>query len=93
MAHPTALNPTVEQVTQRIRQRSRERRRLYEAHMAAQHRQGVQRGELSCGNLAHGFAGCDHSGDKQRLKLTNSANLGIVSSYNDMLSEIGRAHV
>lgn len=86
MAHPTALNPTVEQVTQRIRQRSRERRKLYEAHMAAQHRQGVQRGELSCGNLAHGFAGCDHTEDKQRLKLTNSANLGIISSYNDMLS-------
>ncbi|MDX5376568.1 MAG: phosphogluconate dehydratase [Halomonas sp.] len=86
MARPTALNPTVEQVTGRIRERSRERRKLYEAHMAAQHRQGVHRGELSCGNLAHGFAGCDHAGDKDSLKLTNSANLGIVSSYNDMLS-------
>ncbi|QOR39757.1 phosphogluconate dehydratase [Billgrantia diversa] len=86
MARPTALNPTVEQVTDRIRERSRGRRKLYEAHMAAQHQQGVHRGELSCGNLAHGFAGCDHAGDKDRLKLTNSANLGIVSSYNDMLS-------
>ncbi|MGR2739554.1 phosphogluconate dehydratase [Billgrantia sp. Q4P2] len=86
MARPTALNPTVEQVTGRIRDRSRERRKLYEAHMAAQHKQGVHRGELSCGNLAHGFAGCDHAGDKDRLKLTNSANLAIVSSYNDMLS-------
>jgi phosphogluconate dehydratase len=86
MARPTALNSTVEQVTACIRDRSRERRRLYEAHMAAQHKQGVHRGELSCGNLAHGFAGCDHADDKDRLKLTNSANLGIVSSYNDMLS-------
>ena len=86
MARPTALNPTVDQVTARIRERSRQRRKLYEAHMAAQHQQGVHRGELSCGNLAHGFAGCDHAGDKDRLKLTNSANLAIVSSYNDMLS-------
>ncbi|WP_104202234.1 phosphogluconate dehydratase [Billgrantia saliphila] len=86
MARPSALHPTVDQVTSRIRERSQGRRKLYEAHMAAQHKQGVHRGELSCGNLAHGFAGCDHAGDKDRLKLTNSANLGIVSSYNDMLS-------
>ncbi|SFU43906.1 phosphogluconate dehydratase [Halomonas korlensis] len=80
------LNDTVRDVTERIRQRSAQRRDLYEAHMAAQHRQGVHRGELSCGNLAHGFAGCDVAPDKDRLKLTNSANVGIVSSYNDMLS-------
>ena len=83
---PATLNPTVAEVTQRIRERSRHRRGLYESHMAAQHKQGVHRGELSCGNLAHGFAGCDVPTDKGRLKLTNSANLGIVSSYNDMLS-------
>ncbi|AMD02519.1 phosphogluconate dehydratase [Halomonas chromatireducens] len=87
MARPSAaLHSTVHQVTERIRKRSQERRKLYEAHMAAQHSQGVHRGELSCGNLAHGFAGCDVDTDKDRLKLTNSANLGIVSSYNDMLS-------
>ena len=83
---PATLHTTVAQVTQRIRERSRHRRALYEAHMADQHKQGVHRGELSCGNLAHGFAGCDVPTDKDRLKLTNSANLGIVSSYNDMLS-------
>lgn len=83
---PATLHTTVAQVTQRIRERSRQRRALYEAHMADQHKQGVHRGELSCGNLAHGFAGCDVPTDKNRLKLTNSANLGIVSSYNDMLS-------
>ena len=83
---PATLNTTVAQVTQRIRERSRHRRALYEAHMADQHKQGVHRGELSCGNLAHGFAGCDVPTDKGRLKLTNSANVGIVSSYNDMLS-------
>lgn len=79
------LNATVANVTERIQRRSRERRALYEKHMQDQHRQGVQRGSLSCGNLAHGFAACG-SEDKGALKLMNSANLGIISSYNDMLS-------
>ncbi|MCK2184474.1 phosphogluconate dehydratase [Halomonas getboli] len=81
----TPLNATVQQVTQRIRERSAERRALYEQRMADQHRRGVHRGELSCGNLAHGFAACG-SQDKDSLKLMNAANLGIISAYNDMLS-------
>ncbi|MCL7931528.1 phosphogluconate dehydratase [Halomonas llamarensis] len=79
------LNPTVAEVTQRIRERSAERRALYEQRMADQHKRGVHRGELSCGNLAHGFAACNPQ-DKNSLKLMNSANLGIISAYNDMLS-------
>ncbi|MGS2743843.1 phosphogluconate dehydratase [Halomonas sp. LS-001] len=79
------LNPTVAEVTQRIRERSAERRALYEQRMADQHKRGVHRAELSCGNLAHGFAACNPQ-DKDSLKLMNSANLGIISSYNDMLS-------
>ncbi|WP_163558654.1 phosphogluconate dehydratase [Halomonas sp. NO4] len=80
-----ALNATVAAVTQRIRDRSAQRRALYEQRMADQHKRGVHRGELSCGNLAHGFAACGET-DKNQLKLMNSANLGIISSYNDMLS-------
>ncbi len=80
-----AIHDTVSSVTQRIRERSADRRAAYERHMQDQHRQGVHRGELSCGNLAHGFAACGPQ-DKNQLKLMNSANLGIVSSYNDMLS-------
>ncbi|MBS9402872.1 phosphogluconate dehydratase [Halomonas sp. TRM85114] len=79
------LNDTVKRVTERIRERSAERRALYESRMADQHKRGVHRGELSCGNLAHGFAACGET-DKNSLKLMNSANLGIISSYNDMLS-------
>ncbi|XKH61562.1 phosphogluconate dehydratase [Halomonas sediminis] len=82
---PATLNTTVTEVTQRIRERSAERRALYERRMADQHRRGVHRGELSCGNLAHGFAACGET-DKNSLKLMNSANLGIISAYNDMLS-------
>lgn len=80
-----AIHDTILSVTQRIRQRSAERRALYEQHMQEQHRRGVHRGELSCGNLAHGFAACGAE-EKHQLKMMNSANLGIVSSYNDMLS-------
>ncbi|MDX5979298.1 phosphogluconate dehydratase [Vreelandella alkaliphila] len=82
---PATLNPTVAEVTQRIRERSAERRALYEQRMADQHKRGVHRAELSCGNLAHGFAACNPQ-EKDSLKLMNSANLGIISSYNDMLS-------
>jgi phosphogluconate dehydratase len=40
---------------------------------------------LSCTNLAHGFAAADGS-DKSQLKSGRWPNIGIVSSYNDMLS-------
>ncbi|WP_110668912.1 phosphogluconate dehydratase [Salinicola halophilus] len=80
-----ALHPTVDRVTKRIEARSTDRRRLYESRMEQQHRRGVHRGELSCGNLAHGFAACSPA-DKNSLKLMNATNIGIVSSYNDMLS-------
>lgn len=82
---PANLNPRVAKITQRIREHSAERRALYEQRMSDQHKRGVHRGSLSCGNLAHGFAACG-SEDKNALKLMNSANLGIISSYNDMLS-------
>ncbi|MCO6060255.1 phosphogluconate dehydratase, partial [Pseudomonas sp. MOB-449] len=44
-----------------------------------------QRGKLQCANFAHGVAGCG-GGDKQRLRLMDSANVAIVTAYNDMLS-------
>lgn len=81
----TQMNATVAEVTQCIAERSKERRALYEKRMADQHRRGVHRAELACGNLAHGFAACSPQ-EKDTLKLMNSANLGIISSYNDMLS-------
>jgi phosphogluconate dehydratase len=40
---------------------------------------------LSCGNLAHGFAACA-PGDKECARRRPVPNLGIVTSYNDMLS-------
>ncbi len=73
------------EVTERIRKRSHDGRRRYLDHIAAAGQRGPQRGRLSCGNLAHGFAGCG-AADKEDLKGDVKANIAIVSSYNDMLS-------
>lgn len=79
------MEPVVERVTQRIIERSRPSRADYLKRMAALGEQSPQREQLSCGNLAHGFAACG-TGDKNTLKLMNQANVGVVSAYNDMLS-------
>jgi len=80
-----ALHPVVEQVTNRIIQRSRPSRAAYLAHLEAARIQGVQRGALSCTNLAHGFAAFP-ANDKLKLREYKQPSVAIVSSYNDMLS-------
>jgi phosphogluconate dehydratase len=39
---------------------------------------------MSCGNFAHGFAAAE--GDKDQIRTIAGPNIGIVTSYNDMLS-------
>lgn len=46
---------------------------------------GAQRSTLGCANLAHGFAVCSPS-EKEDLAADQVVNLGIITSYNDMLS-------
>jgi phosphogluconate dehydratase len=80
------LNPVVAEVTARIAERSRESRAAYLARIdAATGGDGPHRAQLSCGNLAHGFAGCS-APDKAALREGRTPNLGIVTAYNDMLS-------
>ncbi len=79
------MNPIVEQVTQRVIKRSVKTRAAYLARCEQMRDNGPQRGALGCSNLAHGFAACS-SDDKTTMRLENSPNIGIVSSYNDMLS-------
>lgn len=79
------MHPVISQVTQRIEARSAKTRAEYEAKVARARYQGPHRGALSCGNLAHGFAACGQQ-DKQSLRSLTQANIGIVTSYNDMLS-------
>ena len=79
------MHPVVKTVTQRIVDRSRDSRARYLQMIDQAASEGPLRGSLSCGNLAHGFAACGKT-DKDRLKGDRSANIAIVSSYNDMLS-------
>lgn len=72
-------------ITQRIVERSTDSRSAYLSRIDEMRGQGPRRGQLSCSNLAHGFAACEEE-DKQALKLTEAANIGIVNAYNDMLS-------
>ena len=79
-----SIHGTVAEVTQRIIERSRGPRgdylRLIDQAMAAQ----PAREQLSCGNLAHGFARVED--DKTSIRLMNASNIGIVTAHNDMLS-------
>jgi len=79
------MHPTVQSVTQRIIERSRDSRARYLQMIDQAASEGPLRSGLSCGNLAHGFAACGKT-DKDRLKGDQSANVAIVTSYNDMLS-------
>ena len=79
------VRQAIQDVTDRIAARSRDTRRDYLNRLDAAREAGVYRSTLSCGNLAHGFAACTPS-EKAALAGNKTLNLGIVTSYNDMLS-------
>ena len=79
------MRPDLQRILDRICHRSADARAAYLDRMAAQRRQGPNRGALSCGNLAHGFAACG-AADKAALMGQDTPNLAIVTAYNDMLS-------
>jgi phosphogluconate dehydratase len=75
----------IEAITERIRQRSRNSRDIYLERIDNAASRGANRAVLSCGNLAHGFAACAPA-EKTALAGDRVPNLGIITSYNDMLS-------
>ena len=75
----------IEAITKRIRERSKPTREAYLERVEAAIAQEPHRTVLSCGNLAHGFAACGPL-DKQLLAGDRVGNVGIITSYNDMLS-------
>ena len=79
------MNKTIQAITDRIIERSRPTRDAYLAKIEREKSETVHRANLSCGNLAHGFAACGKS-DKSVLKQLNHSDIAIVSAYNDMLS-------
>ena len=81
----TQINQHIASVTERIIKRSAALRADYLAQIAEDQNNRPERGKLSCGNLAHGFAACEDN-DKDSLRMMEAANMAIVTSYNDMLS-------
>lgn len=75
----------IQAITDRIRERSLPTREAYLDRIGAAASRSANRAVLSCGNLAHGFAACAPS-EKTALAGDRVANLGIITSYNDMLS-------
>lgn len=81
----TAEAAVVAEVTERIRRRSLVTRRAYldRIHLDAQRIDARDR--LSCANLAHAFAAIEDD-DRLSVLQRRRPHLGIVTSYNDMLS-------
>jgi phosphogluconate dehydratase len=78
------LDTILAAVTDRVIARSAPTRRRYLDLIESERERGVSRAGLACGNFAHGFAAAEQ--DKAAIKSARSANIGIVTAYNDMLS-------
>ncbi|MBB2910187.1 phosphogluconate dehydratase [Streptosporangium becharense] len=83
------MHPVIQEVTDRLIERSRPSRAAYLARLRAEAEaarlRGPARSSLGCANLAHGFAAASET-DKIDLRGTVKPGVAIVSSYNDMLS-------
>ena len=80
-----SVHTTISAVTEAIVARSAETRRRYLDKIEAAIARQPKRKALGCANIAHGFAACGPH-DKNELRNGSGPNLGIVTSYNDMLS-------
>lgn len=81
-----AIHPQLAAVTERIIERSRATRAAYLQRIKAYERQGrVERDRLGCSNLAHGYASMPKT-VKIQMQQPSVPNLGIITSYNDMVS-------
>jgi phosphogluconate dehydratase len=78
------LSPALSAVTDRIIERSRPTRAAYLALIEVERAGGLRRGNLGCANLAHGYAGTAE--DRDAMRPARAMNIGVVTSYNDMLS-------
>ncbi|NWF48626.1 phosphogluconate dehydratase [Hydrogenophaga sp. D2P1] len=81
----TPLHPAIERVTKRITERSADTRGAYLASMAAQRKNGTQRGGMGCANMAHTTAALPAS-DKLKIHAERAPHVGVITAYNDMLS-------
>jgi len=80
-----SIQDPIQRVTDRIEERSEQGRSAYLKRMRSAAQAGPNRAHLSCGNLAHAYA-ANTDEEKSILTADRAPNLGIVTSYNDMLS-------
>ena len=78
------LNSTIAKVTDRIVARSSDSRKAYLDKIGQAIENGPRRAHLSCGNQAHAYAAM--GADQTPLIEGKAANIGIITTYNDMLS-------
>ena len=81
----SSTNPTVRDVTDRIRERSQGLRSAYLARLAEIRSRDRGSDRMGCANVAHAVAGIP-ANDKFRVVAERAPNIGIVTAYNDMLS-------
>ena len=81
----TTLHPKIAEVTERIRQRSADTRAAYLEMIRSRRPKTFARQKMTDSNLAHTSAGCAVI-EKTQLLGANWPNIGIITSYNDMLS-------
>ncbi|MBE2894633.1 phosphogluconate dehydratase [Spirabiliibacterium falconis] len=79
------MNRIVAEVTKNIVTRSLKTREHYLKQIESQLAQRKSRQKLSCGNLAHTVATCCDQ-DKRAILDFTRLNIGIITSYNDMVS-------
>lgn len=80
------LHPKLAEITQRIIERSRPTREVYLARIRSSKQQGrVERDQLGCSNLAHGYASMPKT-IKIAMQKHDVPNIGIITAYNDMVS-------
>ena len=79
------MKSAVQEVTQRIRERSAPTRAAYLARVDALIARPRGADRMGCANVAHAFAALPGH-DKLRIVAERAPNLAVVTSYNDMLS-------
>jgi phosphogluconate dehydratase len=80
-----STHPTVLDVTDRIRERSRGPRSAYLERLREIRNRDRGSDRMGCANVAHAVAGIP-ANDKFRVVAERAPNIGVVTAYNDMLS-------
>ena len=79
------MRQILNEVTERIRERSAPTRKAYLARVDAMIKRPKGQDRMGCANVAHAFAAMP-ANDKLRVVVEKAPHIGIITAYNDMLS-------